>query len=105
MLGFNRDSKNIPALQCGERRQNSDAFNSKLSDKSSKVKLDLWMLVLAAVRLAGRYGLPVVAVLMAVAYVAACFKAFAIVRVAVVAMLPVLFFAALYIAVSEEVDR
>ena len=80
-------------------------FNSKLSDKSSKVKLDLWMLVLAAVRLAGRYGLPVVAVLMAVAYVAACFKAFAIVRVAVVAMLPVLFFAALYIAVSEEVDR
>ena len=75
-------------------------LNSKVSDKVPKVKFDLWMLVLA-----GRYGLPVVAVLMAVAYVAACFKAFAIVRVAVVAMLPVLFFAALYIAVSEEVDR
>lgn len=73
---------------------------SKVDQSSPKVKFDLWTLVLA-----GRYGLPVVAVLMAVSYVAACFKAFAIVRVAVVAMLPVLFFAALYIAVSEEVDR
>lgn len=75
-------------------------LNSKLPDKASKVKFDLWTLVLA-----GRYGLPVVAVLMAVSYVAACFKAFVVTSIAFALMLPVLFFAALYIAVSEEVDR
>ena len=80
-------------------------LNSKLSDKSSKVKLDLWMLVLAAVRLAGRYGLPVVAVLMAVAYVSACFKAYVVTSVSIALMLPIVFLLALYIAVSEEVDR
>lgn len=80
-------------------------LNSKVSDKAPKVKFDLWTLVLAAVRLAGRYGLPVVAVLMAVAYVSACFKAFSITTIAIALMLPVLLLAALYIAVSEEVDR
>lgn len=79
-------------------------LNSKVSDKVPKVKFDLWTLVMAAVRLAGRYGLPVVAVLMAVAYVSACFKAFSIATIAIALTLPVLFFAALYIAVSEEVD-
>lgn len=74
-------------------------LNSKLSDKSSKVKFDLWMLVLA-----GRYGLPVVAVLMAVAYVSACFKAFSIATIAIALMLPITILIALYIAVSEEVD-
>ena len=78
-------------------------YKSKVSDGSSKVKFDLWTLVLAAVRLAGRYGLPVVAVLMAVAYVAACFKAFVVTSITFALMLPVLFFAALYIAVKEEV--
>ena len=75
-------------------------LNSKVSDKAPKVKFDLWTLVLA-----GRYGLPVVAVLMAVAYVSACFKAFSITTIAIALMLPVLLLAALYIAVSEEVDR
>ena len=71
-------------------------LNSKVSDKAPKVKFDLWMLVLA-----GRYGLPVVAVLMAVSYVAACFKAFAIVRIAIIAMAPIVFLFGLYIAVME----
>lgn len=67
----------------------------KLSDKGFIVK---------AVYLAGRYGIHAIAILVAIAYVAACFKAFSIVRIAFVLMLPVLFFTALYIAVSEEVD-
>jgi hypothetical protein len=79
-------------------------YKSKVSDGSSKVKFDLWTLVLAAVRLAGRYGLPVVAVLMAVAYVSACFKAFSIATIAIALMLPITILIALYIAVSEEVD-
>lgn len=76
-------------------------LNSKLSDKLSKVKLDLWMLVLAAVRLAGRYGIPAVSVLIAIAYVAVCFKTFAIVRIAIIAMAPIVFLFGLYIAVME----
>jgi len=74
-------------------------LNSKVSDKAPKVKFDLWMLVLA-----GRYGLPVVAVLMAVSYVAACFKAFVVTSLAIALMLPITILIALYIAVSEEVD-
>ena len=80
-------------------------LNSKVSDKAPKVKFDLWTLVMAAVRLAGRYGIPAVSVLIAIAYVAVCFKAFVVTSIAFALMLPVLFFAVLYIAVSEEVDR
>lgn len=79
-------------------------YKSKVSDGSSKVKFDLWTLVLAAVRLAGRYGIPVMAVLITIAYVSACLKAFSITTIAIALMLPILLLAALYIAVSEEVD-
>ena len=50
-------------------------LNSKVSDKAPKVKFDLWTLVMAAVRLAGRYGIPAVSVLIAIAYVAVCLDA------------------------------
>ena len=69
--------------------------NQKLSQQKGLVK---------AVCLAGRFGKYAMLALLAVAYMAACFKAFAIVRVAIALMLPILLLAALYIAVSEEVD-
>lgn len=80
-------------------------LNSKVSDKAPKVKFDLWTLVMAAVRLAGRYGILAVSVLIAIAYVAVCLDAEIVATITFALMLPVLFFAALYIAVSEEVDR
>lgn len=80
-------------------------INSKLTHDTFKVKFDLWTLVLAAVRLAGRYGKIALPGLLAVAYVAACFKAFVVTNIAIALMLPILLLAALYIAVSEEVNR
>lgn len=68
------------------------------------IKLSQVKGVVKAVCLAGRYGKYAMLALLAVAYMAACFKAFAIVRVAIALMLPILLLAALYIAVSEEVD-
>lgn len=79
-------------------------LNSKVSDKAPKVKFDLWMLVLAAVRLAGRYGIPAVSVLIAIAYVAVRMGAANVARAAIIAMAPIVFFVGLYIAVKEEVD-
>ena len=66
-----------------------------------KLSEDKWLV--KAVCLAGRFGKYALVALLAVAYVAACFKAFSIVRIALALTLPVLFFAALYIAVKEEV--
>lgn len=79
-------------------------YKSKVSDGSSKVKFDLWTLVLAAVRLAGRYGIPAVSVLIAIAYVAVRMGAANVARAAIIAMAPIVFFVGLYIAVKEEVD-
>lgn len=70
--------------------------NQKLSQEKGIVK---------AVCLAGRFGKYALVALLAVAYVAACFKAFTIVRIAVIAMLPITILISLHIAVSEEVDR
>ena len=67
------------------------------------IKLSQVKGVVKAVCLAGRYGKYAMLALLAVAYMAACFKAFSIVRIALALTLPVLFFAALYIAVKEEV--
>ena len=76
---------------------------SKVAQDSFKVKFDLWTLVLAAVRLAGRYGIPAVSVLIAIAYVAVCLGAEIVATITFALLLPILLLAALYIAVKEEV--
>lgn len=67
--------------------------NQKLSQEKGIVK---------AVCLAGRFGKYALVALLAVAYVAACFKAFAIVRIALALTLPVAALVGVYIAVMEE---
>lgn len=70
----------------------------------SRQKLHEESRVVKGLRIAGSYGKYALLSLITTAYLAACFKAFAIVRVAIALMLPILLLAALYIAVSEEVD-
>lgn len=77
---------------------------SKVDQSSPKVKFDLWTLVLAAVRLAGRYGLLAFLALLLVAFVAACFQAWTVVRVAFVVMLPILLGLAVFITVGDALD-
>lgn len=67
-----------------------------------KLSEDKWLV--KAVCLAGRYGKYGLLALPAVAYIATCLGAFAVARVAVVAILPIAILISLHIAVSEEVD-
>ena len=65
-----------------------------------KLSEDKWLV--KAVCLAGRYGKYAMLALLAVAYMAACFNVFAIVRIAIALMLPVAALVGVYIAVMEE---
>lgn len=81
-------------------------FTIKVPDEDTVVNSGVKLyLVITVLNLAGRYGKHVLLVLLAVAYVSACLKAFSITIIAIALMLPILLLAALYIAVSEEVDR
>lgn len=71
----------------------------------SKDKLSQKDLLVKILNLAGRYGKYTLVALLAVAYIATCLGAFAVARVAVVAILPIAILISLHIAVSEEVDR
>jgi hypothetical protein len=71
----------------------------------SRQKLHEESRVVKGLRIAGSYGKYALLSLITAAYLAACFKAFTIVRIAVIAMLPITILISLHIAVSEEVDR
>lgn len=78
-------------------------FTIKVPDGETGVKSGVKLyLVITVLNLAGRYGKHVLLVLLAVAYVSACFKAFSITTIAIALMLPVAALVGVYIAVMKE---
>lgn len=70
----------------------------------SKDKLPQKDLLVKILKLVGRYGLPAYLVILLIALVAVCLRAWTVFRVAIVATLPILVGEAVYITVGEVLD-